>query len=313
MPDGRLRGLRAYARVLHNRRMRRSRLFSRSIYFIALSALLATASCAGKSAEGHRYDLKGKVVAVDRAKGEVTVEHEDIKGYMPGMTMPFPLRDADALKTVEVGDGIQATLVVTDDAFWLEKPVITKALPGGSDGARTPAAAGPTEPQPGAEVPDVKLVNQDGRPLSTRQLRGRALAVTFVYTRCPMPDQCPLMSTNFAELNGALASDAELGKKAHLLSVTLDPEYDKPEVLRRYGATYAGGHFDTWDFATGDPADVRRFAEFFGLMYSTENGQLIHSLRTAVVTPEGKLYKLYRGNEWKPADVLNDLKTASQQ
>src|SRR3954465_13033757 len=123
MPGGRLRGLRACARVLHNRRMRRSRLFPRSIYFIALSALLAAAAaCAGKSAEGHRYDLKGKVIAVDRAKGEVTVEHEDIKGYMPGMTMPFPLRDADALKTVEVGDRVQATLVVTDDAFWLEQP-----------------------------------------------------------------------------------------------------------------------------------------------------------------------------------------------
>ena len=293
--------------------MRRSRLFPRSFYFIALSALLAAASCAGKSAEEQRYDLKGKVIAVDRAKGEVTVEHGDIKGFMPGMTMPFPLRDADALKTVEVGDGIQATLVVTDDANWLEKPVITKTLPGGSDGARTPAAVGPTEPQPGVEIPDVKLVNQDGKLISTRQLKGRALAVTFVYTRCPLPDYCPLMSANFAELNGALVSDAELGKRAHLLSVTLDPEYDKPEVLRRYGATYAGGKFDTWDFATGDPADVRRFAEFFGLAYTPENGQVIHSLRTAVITPEGRLYKLYRGNEWKPADVLNDLKSASQQ
>jgi protein SCO1/2 len=294
--------------------MKSPRLLPRAAYLIALSSVLAFASCAGKGSEGsggRRFDFKGKVVAVDRAKGEVTVEHEEVKGYMAAMTMDFPLRDADALKTVEAGDQIQATLVVTDDAAWLENPVITKTPPGNAGPTVTPAD-GPTEPQLGAEIPDVKLVNQDGKTFSTRQLKGRALAVTFVYTRCPVPDQCPLLSTNFAELNGALASDAELGKKAHLLSVTLDPEYDKPEVLRRYGATYAGGKFDTWDFATGDPADVRRFAEFFGLMYSKESGQLIHSLRTAVVTPEGKLFKLYRGNEWKPAEVLNDLKSAAE-
>ena len=143
------------------------------------------------------------------------------------------------------------------------------------------------------------------------QFKGRALLVTFVYTRCPMPDQCPLLSANFAQVNGVLANDPDLRKKAHLLSVTLDPEYDKPEVLRSYGAAYAGGKFDDWDFATGDPEEVRRLAEFFGLMYRRENGQLIHSLRTGVVTPDGRLYKIYRGNEWKPDEVLRDLKSAA--
>ena len=288
--------------------MRFSRLFPRALCLFALSALLASCSAA-KRADGQRYDFKGKVLAVDRAAGEVTVEHEEVKGYMAAMTMDFPLRDADALNTVAPGDGIQATLVVAEDAYWLENPAITKTLPGA---APTPASSGPSEPQFGAEVPEVKLVNQDGRQLNTRQSKGRALAVTFIYTRCPMADQCPLMSTNFAELNGALVADAELRKKAHLLSVTLDPEYDRPGVLKGYGSTYAGGKFDTWDFATGDPSDVRRFAEFFGLAYKAESGQVIHSLRTAVVTPDGRLYKLYRGNEWKPAEVLNDLKAAAE-
>lgn len=290
--------------------MRLSALFPRAFCIVAVCVLIASCS-ASKSAAGDRYDFKGKVLAVDRSKGEVKVEHEEVKGFMAAMTMDFPLRDADALNTVAPGDDIQATLVVAEDgSYWLENPAITKTIPGAA--ATTPAAAdGPSEPQLGAEIPDVKLVNQDGRALSTRQFKGRALAVTFVYTRCPMADQCPLLSTNFAELNGALASDAELAKKAHLLSVTLDPDYDKPEVLKSYGSTYAGGKFDTWDFATGDPPDVRRFAEFFGLAYKADGGQVIHSLRTAVVTPEGRLFKLYRGNEWKPAEVLNDLKTAA--
>ena len=276
----------------------------RRILTALLFAPLLLQSCSRKPANEQRYELKGKVVSVDRAKGEVTVDHGEVKGYMPAMTMPFPVRDAEALNVMEAGDQVQASLVITDEGYWLDSPVITKGLRG--DAATPPAGAG--EPQPGAEVPDVKLVNQDGRPLSLRQFKGRALVVTFIYTRCPLPDYCPLLSANFAQLNSALAGDAALGRRAHLLSVTLDPEYDRPGVLRGYGATYAGGRFDNWDFATGEPDEVRRLAEFFGLTYKAEGDQVIHSLRTAVVTPGGKLFKIYRGNEWKPDEVLSDLK-----
>jgi protein SCO1/2 len=282
--------------------------FFRSVSLLTLVLVAGLSACASKRAEEHRYELKGKVVAVDRVKGEVTIDHEEIVGYMPAMTMPYPLRDADALKVVGTGDRIQATLVVTDGDYWLENPIITKAPANASDAS---AKASGSEPQPGTPVPDVKLVNQDGKPIHTGQFKGRALLITFVYTRCPMPDQCPLMSANFAQINGALANDPDLRKKAHLLSVTLDPEYDRPEVLRSYGTAYAGGKFDDWDFATGDTEEVRRLAEFFGLMYGRDNGQLVHSLRTAVVTPDGKLYKIYRGNEWKPDEVLRDVRSAA--
>jgi protein SCO1/2 len=276
----------------------------RPILTAVLFASLLLQGCSQKPANEHRYELKGKVVSVDRAKGEVTVKHGEVKGYMPAMTMPFPVRDAEALKVLEAGDELQASLVITDEGYWLDSPVITK---GQTDDAATPST-GAGEPRPGAEVPDVKLVNQDGRPLSLRQFKGRALVVTFIYTRCPLPDYCPLMSANFAQLNSALLGDESLRKRVHLLSVTLDPEYDRPPVLKSYGATYAGGKFDNWDFATGEPAEVRRLAEFFGLTYKAEGGQVIHSLRTAVVTPDGKLFKIYRGNEWKPDEVLSDLR-----
>ena len=269
-----------------------------------LCASFLLQSCSQKPANEHRYELKGKVISVDRARGEVTVEHGDVKDYMPAMTMPFPIRDAEALKVLEAGDQLQASLVVTDEGYWLDSPVITKGLAGGT--ATPPAGA--NEPQPGAEVPDVKFVNQDGHPLSLRQFKGRALVVTFIYTRCPLPDYCPLMSINFAQLNSAIVEDAGLRKRTHLLSVTLDPEYDRPPVLKSYGATYTGGKFDNWDFATGEPAEVRRLAEFFGLTYKAEGGQVIHSLRTAIITSDGKLFKIYRGNEWKPDEVLSDLR-----
>jgi protein SCO1/2 len=277
----------------------------RRILTAVLFAFLLLHGCSQKPANENRYELKGKVISVDRAKGEVTVEHGEVKGYMPAMTMHFPLRDAEALKVLEAGDQLQAALVVTDDGYWLDSPVITKGVTGGDI---VTSFAGGAEPQPGAEVPDVKLVNQDGRPLSIKQFKGRALVVTFIYTRCPLPDYCPLMSANFARLNAAILGDAALRRRAHLLSVTLDPEYDKPAVLKAYGGTYAGGKFDNWDFATGDPVEVRRLAEFLGLTYKAEGDQVIHSLRTAVVTPDGKLFKMYRGNEWKSDEVLSDLK-----
>jgi len=270
----------------------------------ALFASSLLSGCSPKPANEQRYELQGKVIAVDRAKGEVSVDHEEVKGFMAAMTMDFPVRDAEALKVLEAGDRLQASLVVTDDGYWLDSLVITKGLSGGSS---TPPA-GSNEPQPGADLPDVKLYNQDGRPLSPKQFRGGALVVNFIYTRCPLPDQCPLLSANFAQLNSAILADEGLRKRTHLLSVTLDPEYDRPSVLKAYGKTYAGGRFDNWDFATGDPAEVRRLAEFFGLIYKAEGDQVIHSLRTAVITPDGKLLKIYRGNEWKPDEVLSDLR-----
>lgn len=297
--------LRAAARLRHNQRMNDFPRRLRPTLTAALFTSILLYGCSSKPANEQRYELKGKVVAVDRVNGEVSVDHEEVKGYMGAMTMEFALRDAEALKVLEPGDQLQASLVIADDgSSWLDNPVITKGLSGG---ASTPPADS-NEPQPGAEVPDVKLVNQDGRALSPKQFRGRALVVTFIYTRCPLPDQCPLLSANFAQLNSAILADEGLRQRAHLLSVTLDPEYDRPPVLKAYGKTYAGGKFDNWDFATGDAAEVRRLAEFFGLIYKAEGNQVIHSLRTAVVTPEGKLLKIYRGNEWKPDEVLSDLK-----
>src|SRR5215208_7529166 len=126
---------------------------------LASFLLLPLQGCSQKPSDGQRYDLKGKVLAVDRARGEVSVDHEEVKGYMGAMTMDFPVRDAEALKVMEAGDQLQAVLVVADDgSFWLDSPVITKGLAGGPS---TPPA-GSNEPQPGAEVPDVKLFNQDG-------------------------------------------------------------------------------------------------------------------------------------------------------
>jgi len=281
--------------------------------------LAASAAACGprRSANEKRYELKGKVVAVNKDEGTVTINHEDIPGYMSGMTMPFKIKDAASLEILAPGDQVNATLVVNDVSSWLEDLVITK------EGIRDPNAKssdGVNEPNPGDQVPDFGLVNQDGQRIHLSQYRGRALALTFIYTRCPQPDQCTLMSNNFAAVDQELQKQSEIYQKTHLLSISFDPDYDTPKVLRSYGAAHSGRYsdetFQHWEFATGSKDEVKGIAQYFGLRYfhDTESGeeQVIHSLRTAVIGPDGVLVKLYRGNDWKPAQIIEDLRTLAQ-
>lgn len=266
-----------------------------------------------RSATEKRYDLEGKVVAVDKDKKLVTIAHEDIKNLMPAMTMEFSVPAAWVYDVPNVvGGHLTATLVVDGLKMWLEDVVITQ-------GSETTSSEGTrVEPKPGEEVPDYRLVNQDARAIRIQDYRGKALLLTFIFTRCQMPDQCTLMSNNFAVIDQELQKQPALRDKTHLLSVSFDPEYDTPKVLRSYGAAFTGRYsdemFSHWEFASGSADEVKGIAQFFGLHYNkdSESGeeQIIHSLRTALIGPDGKIIKVYRGNEWKPEEVVKELYNA---
>ena len=277
-------------------------------------ALLAAvvSSCARAEVEtvgSQRYELKGIIVSADKGQRQVVIAHEAVPGLMEGMTMGFTLKEESAFDVMRPGDRIQATLVVAGERSWLEDPIITQTTPAAG---QTLAPEAQAEPAPGTTVPDFTLTNQDGKQITLRQYRGRALLVTFIYTRCPLPDYCTRMSTNFAALARALQGEAELRQSAHLLSVTLDPEYDTPKVLRSYGAAHTENYgqekFESWELATGRPEEIKRLAQFCGLTYMRENDQIVHALRTALFGPDGRVVKIYRGNEWRPEDVLSDIR-----
>ena len=259
-----------------------------------------------------RYPIKGVVVAVNQQERTATIKHEDIPGYMQGMTMDFKIKNAADLQTMKPGDQITGTLVIDDISSWIEVTAVTE---GGA--VLTPTTVVPGEPKPGDDIPDFTLINQDGKPIHLSQYKGKALALTFVYTRCPQPDQCTLMSNNFAAVDLELQKQPDVYAKTHLLTVSFDPEYDTPKVMRSYGASHTGRYsaekFDHWEFTTGSADEVKRIAEFFGLRYfkdsATGEDQVMHSLRTAVIDPNGKVVKLYRGNEWKPSELADDLKS----
>jgi protein SCO1/2 len=279
------------------------------LVFIVITCLLllSVAACRKDTSNQKRYELKGKVVAVEREKHSVTVAHEEIKDYMPAMTMPFKLREDWAFEVLSPGDQVSATLVVDGTDFWLDDIVVTQE----SADTNAPGPSGIVEAKDGAEVPDFGLINQSEQAIHLKQYRGKVLLLTFIYTRCPIPEYCTLMSQNFAQIEAELAKQPDLQQKTHLLSISIDPDYDTPAVLRSYGAAHTGKYTDEkfmhWEFATGTKDQVKGVAQFFGLRYYADADQIVHGLRTVIVTPEGKVAKVYRDNTWKPEEVIAEL------
>lgn len=264
--------------------------------------LLLPIACRPREAE-QRYPLKGKVVNVDKRGLTVTVAHEAIPGYMDAMTMPFKLKDDRMLNSASEGDGIQATLVIAGLRSWLEDVVLSRETAETSNLAKPDAWF---EPKPGDLVPEFSLVDQNGKRFGSNQLRGQNLILTFIYTRCPLPDYCPLMTDNFAEIEKTLKLSSDGNSKITLLSITLDPSYDTPQVLLQYAEAHSAD-LNHWRFATGTADEIKKVATYFGLQYWNDGDQVVHSLRTALIGADGKLVKLYRGNEWKPDEIIRDL------
>ena len=270
-----------------------------------MMCVCVVASCRRSGSE-RRYDLKGKVLVVEPDKHLVTVSHEDIKGYMPAMTMPFTVPSESDLQILAPGDEITATLVIDGSQSWLDGLIITR------QSAISAAMPSVMMAKEGDEVPNFTLRNQDNREIHLQNYRGRTMLLTFIYTRCPVPDYCTLMSDNFAQIDRALSQDAGLYAKTHLLSISIDPTFDTPQVLRSYGAAhterYQNETFAHWEFAGGTTEQVKKIAEYFGLTYFPEKDQIIHGLRTVIINPEGTVAKIYSGNDWKPEEVVVEIK-----
>ena len=194
---------------------------------------------------------------------------------MPAMSMEFEVRGE--APSIDEGDRIAATLVLSDTQSWLEDVKVT-ARSGAAVTSSGDCAARCREPI----VPDLPLVDQNGAPFTLRDGAGRVRIVTFIYTRCPLPDFCPLMLKNLEAVRRR-ADQEGLGSQLALLGVTLDPAFDTPAVLRAYGESMLKGsnRFDQWTLATGTPAQIENVARFFGVGYRADGGFVTHTLATA--------------------------------
>jgi protein SCO1/2 len=254
-----------------------------------------------------RYPLTGQLLGVQLDTGELLVRHEAVPGYMDAMTMPFRVLDRTSVRDRRPGDLIAATLVVERERSYLESVQVTGRAPLGDDAPPPPVAEGLHILAPGDPAPDTPLTGHTGQIVSLSAWRGSAVAVTFIYTRCPLPDYCPLLDRRFAAIQAASAADPILRGRVRLLSVSFDPDVDTPEVLAAHAAR--AGAADGWVFATAARDAIDRFAATFGVNVIREADRTItHNLRTAVVAPDGRIAVLRSGNDWTAEDLLGDLR-----
>ena len=282
----------------------------RTVAGILIALSFPVAACGRRAPEPRQFELKGQILSVSPERQEVLVNHEDIPGFMAAMTMPYKVKDPALLEGKAPGDLFTATLVVEEvDAY------LTTLTRTGNAPITTPADAPLITAtdllKDGERVPDNVLVDQDKTPRLMVSLRDHRVALTFMYTRCPLPDFCPRMDRNFAEVQQIVSETPELAD-VRLVSVTLDPEFDTPAVLKKHAEALKADPA-RWHFVTGQKDEVLAFAKRFGVVAkppSEAGGMLVHNLRTAVIDPQGRLVKTYSGTSWTPAELVADLTAA---
>lgn len=274
----------------------------------------AKSSQATQQMQEKTFPLRGKVIETDAE--HVTLDHEAIPGFMEAMIMPYKLKDPSVVSELHPGDRITAVIHVKQDEGGYHDAVLDNIVVVAQGRPDYKPAKQYHVPEAGDSVPDFQLLNQNGKVIHLKQFQGKVVVATFIYTRCPLADYCPRMSRNFAEIDQALAKDPALYQKTHLLSISFDPKYDTPEVLRSYGGAYTGNHtkekFQHWDFAVSPEKELNSMLEFFGVGVTPgENQTLTHSLSTVVIGKDGKIAVWYPSNDWKPEDVVAAIKKAA--
>ena len=282
-----------------------------------LLLLVGVLGCARDGAT--RYPLQGKVESLDIFDREIVIAHEPIEGLMPAMTMPFRMPEDKSLlagfrgmklERLRRGDVVTATLAVRANESWIENVNVVRYEP-----PLDLPVQPPKESKAGDPMIDVELVDQDGKAFHLKDYRGHPLALTFIYTRCPLPEFCPRIMKSVQELEAAIESDKALRAQARLLSISFDVEFDRPEVLRAFGSAFVTdrgqGPFARWRLATGTKEAIDRLGRFLGLVFFKEDGQFAHSMVTVVVGADGKIVREFSGSDWLPEDALAALREAT--
>ena len=264
------------------------------------------------------FKMRGKITATDQASGHITVSHGPIAGYMDAMTMAYQVAQPETISELHPGDMITARVVVDYDTAGPLSPKLDNIVVVGQARLDTKPTVQYHVPAVGDAVPDFAFLNQNGKQINLKQFRGKVVLLTFIYTRCPLADFCPRMSANFATIDKSLAQDKSLYAKTHLLSVSFDPKYDTPQVLRSYGGAHTGKFTDEdfrhWDFAAPSLEELPKVEQYFDVGVtgnSSDPSSIQHSLSTLVIGKNGKVIAWYPTNDWKTADVLKVVENAA--
>ena len=269
----------------------------------------SSAPSAAAGATNQTYAVRGVVQAIASDRRHATIKHEKIPGYMAAMTMDLSVKNTNELSGISAGDEINFNMVVAEDDDWIEKIQRT--------GQTVPVTPAPvwrvveTELQVGELLPDFEFVDENGRPVHFSDYRGRAVAFTFFFTSCPLPEFCPRMNKNFSEARKILTGDTNAPANWQLLSISFDSSFDTPQILSGYGRFYRGEDANHWLFTVADTNTLARLAPKVGLNFWRENGSISHNLRTVVLDTAGKIARQFDGNDWTPEQLADAIRAAA--
>lgn len=254
------------------------------------------------------FDVEG-VVRAPLENGRIVIAHADIPGYMPAMTMGFNVADPAEAVPFTAGDRVRFRLHVdTANSSATDFMLLGRETPAAPAGGRplSPRAARLVE---GDALPEFSLVTEDNQSLTSAWLRGRVTLVTFVFTRCPVPEYCPAVVLRFGQVQNAVLADTTLADRVRLLCITLDPAFDRPEILKAY-STAVGADPRVWRFATGTAEQIAALTKAFAVFVEKNGVTLDHTLCTALIDADGRVVEFWRGGAWRSDEVLTSIRDA---
>jgi protein SCO1 len=267
------------------------------------------------------YAVTGRIIEIEPGKRTIVIRHDEIPGYMRAMKMPFEAKDAAVFEGLEAGQDVQFKLHVVPKDSWVDSfEVLSEASVDAAGADDGPVLDDPRtvstykavpELDPGDILPGYTLTNQLGQVIRTSDFEGKVLALTFIFTRCPLPNFCPRMSDRFAEAQALLKESADGLTNWHLLSVSFDPTFDTPRVLLGYGRRYKNDP-ERWSLAVGAYEEIQPLGSHFGLYFSRDvtPANLNHNLRTVVIDPKGRVHSIFIGNEWTAEELVAAMREA---
>lgn len=281
---------------------------------LSVLGLLTLFACGCQAAKPSAvYTVKGIIREISADRRMITIQHEEISGYMSAMTMPFPVKSPELLDGFVPGEEVRFRLVVFPRDAYIDWIIATQPSPGRSGDKKPSTPNSPDNqselhlPQSGEPAPDFDLVNQDGRAVRLSDYKGKIVALNFIYTRCPLPTYCPRLMEEF-DAAQKLLKDV-MGRDVVFLTLTFDPRFDTPAVLKQYGGRYKAD-YASWQLLSGEPEEIRKVASFFNVAYwiSPQGTIESHTLSAAVVDRTGRVAQFYSGQRWNASDLVRDVR-----
>lgn len=282
---------------------------------LATAAVLLT-GCADSGPEADSYEGRGYIERIEEGGERLLIDHEEIPDFMPPMIMQFKVEDAGETEGLKPGDQIRFDYRVAATRSWIEdiEPTGLRRDPQSREPAASQTGSEPRGAallEVGTALPDYEFLDEEGRSVSLSDYRGSVVALTFIFTRCPVPEYCPAMMRNFGDADALLKDSPPLAAPWKLVTISFDPENDTPEVMKRYGEAF---DYDpqTWDLLTTRSLEpIDGIARNVGLKFGKSNGSYLHNLRTVVVDPEGRIARVFTDEDWSPEELAAEMRRAA--